>query len=210
MFIGHPVYRYNNNKNYNKNKIETGIILYYILMLPTIDVFPYGDYIIWQNDRERGPCVYTPRGFELSQLKPTWVDDVKWNFMVDALVAPINTTPDIVQNAYLFLSFYEDLIAIYDDRRCTIATSHFAIIWEDHENPVWRSIVEKAILTDIRMEGPSYDRPSLCLLSKEWLDSYDFDFDPPPYQESMTFRTIELFPPLEMQYNQWTLRETKN
>ena len=172
-------------------------------MTPTEEIFPDGDYIIYQDVPNPTPIPCVPAGFELSQLKPSHTTDFNWDFIVNAIQDP----QDIIGNAYLFLSLYEDLIAIYEDRRHTIATSYFAIIWEQHENPVWRSIVAKAIMTDIQMEPPYYNRPSLCLLSKSWLDFYDFDFETPEFHESLTFRSIEHFPPLIQNHNQWTLQE---
>lgn len=167
-------------------------------------IFTDGDYIVFQNDplRTRVPCV--PRAFEMSQLQPTWVDDEKWEFIVNAHTLPIHTTQDLITNAYMFLSFYEDLRGIYDGKRHTIATSYFAIIWSEHDNAIWRNIIATALRTNIEVDYPYCNRPSICILSKSWLDFYEFDFDPPAYHPSLIFDPVGDW---QLEHGQWSLRE---
>ena len=163
------------------------------------DVFPLADYICYPDQKYSicHPCV--PRGFERIQLKPGWLskDNTKWETIVNGMdsLTPNDNLSDqeIVQSVYYHLVWLEDMLAIYDDRRSTIAESTIAMTWNETNNEKWRTLMAQACQTNT-FSIPDYYRRSLCLITPEWMNTTEYKSLLATPCNSMTFTPVESIP----------------
>lgn len=157
--------------------------------MQTIDLFPDAEFIISQTDRFAQPTPVIPRGFSIYSIIPSWVNRNKLNFIINNIHSHYNS----IYSAYLFLVLYEDFLAIFDDENFGWAISFIASIYHFNLNLTWKKLVSFAINTNIHFYNPPYyDRPSLCILSKKWLDYHGFNFNTPPPCPSLTFSNLNV------------------
>jgi len=171
------------------------------------DLFPNAEYFVSQTTNKESPCV--PAQFMVDHLKPSWCDTDKWDVIVNGMdkLHPDNelTDQEITQSVYYHLVWLEDMIAIYEDRRSSIAESHIAIIWNETSNIKWKYLMGTAIKTETYcIQG--YVRPSLCLITMEWFNLNKIPSNIADKCHSITFREVSM-PPLKFneKHNNWNV-----
>ena len=131
-----------------------------------------------------------PEAFRLEDQRPSWTTDEKWQRTIQSLWMDVTSPQEIATSAYMHLQFVEDMIAIHCDGPQTVpelCETWLAQKWEDAQSKIWKDLVAKAWQTDVCSEAPSYFRPSLCLLSSDWMIANGFDIDPATSVDSLTF-----------------------
>lgn len=119
-----------------------------------------------------------PIGFSISDLKPEWVPDQKWDTLMASLdVLPASNQATIV-SAYHHLLIVEDLIAIHEDNGSRIpirCETWLADKYHHHSSDLWKKLIYRAWTTRVNSPPIDYFRPSLCLLTSDWLSFHGFN-----------------------------------
>ena len=137
---------------------------------------------------DHGPDL--PGAFRPEDQQPSWTTDEKWQRTMQSLRMDGTSPQEITQSAYMHLQFVEDMIAIHCDGPQTVpelCETWLAKKWEESKSKMWKDLVAKAWQTDVWSEAPCYFRPSLCLLSSEWMKANGFEIDPSTSEDSLTF-----------------------
>lgn len=168
------------------------------------DIFPTIGFQVFLNDADVEPTPCLPAGFELLQLKPSWLPDNRWNETVDRLDASLNysSTREMIQSVYLHLVFLEDLLAINEDNisgpwNPDLCESWMAVRWNE-QNDDWKRLMGRALIDSTNCfeeTGPQYERPSFFLLTREWMNENDYHELAEYDGASLTFRASELDTP---------------
>jgi hypothetical protein len=131
-----------------------------------------------------------PESFRLEDLQPNWTSDEQWLLTMQSLQMEPTNPQETTKSAYMHLRFVEDIIAIHCDGPQTVpelCETWLAQKWEESKSEMWKDLVSKAWQTDVCSEAPSYFRPSLCLLSSEWMKANGFENNPATSVDSLTF-----------------------
>ena len=165
-------------------------------------IFKFASYIVKQDSDIPLACV--PNFFKIENYCPEWISHDVWLNVINKLNSQCNCEEEIVQNAYEHLVIVEDLFAIFDDRMKTdVFESWIAMIWQNHSSNLWKTIIKDAWTTDIVMNPPQYFRPSLCLISSEWMSAHGYkNYNVIP-KESFTFKKNEI---VCFENNTWKLK----
>lgn len=131
-----------------------------------------------------------PHGFSITDLKPEWVQDQKWDTLMASLDVLPTSNQATILSAYHHLLVVEDLIAIHEDHGSRIpicCETWLADKYHHHNSDLWKRLIHGAWTTRVKSPPLDYFRPSLCFITPDWLSFHGFDGYTVHSVPSMTF-----------------------